>query len=117
MKKLRHLSIIGVAGVVAQLGERLVRNEEVEGSIPFNSTSIVKNARKIGLFLCLDQGVPKTYPSEDIPKDVGRIHSKMWMPSWMEIGELLKKRTDKRFTPKNCLDVIRSDIGRLLHRS
>ena len=27
-------------GVVAQLGERSVRNAEVEGSIPFNSTAV-----------------------------------------------------------------------------
>ncbi len=27
-----------MSGVVAQLGERSVRNAEVEGSIPFNST-------------------------------------------------------------------------------
>jgi hypothetical protein len=27
-------------GVVAQLGERLVRNEEVSGSIPLNSTTL-----------------------------------------------------------------------------
>jgi hypothetical protein len=29
-------------GAVAQLGERLVRNEEVSGSIPLSSTKIIK---------------------------------------------------------------------------
>lgn len=29
----------GVLGAVAHLGERFVRNEEVEGSIPFSSTA------------------------------------------------------------------------------
>ncbi len=30
---------LGDGGAVAQLGERLVRNEEVDGSIPFSSTN------------------------------------------------------------------------------
>jgi hypothetical protein len=30
---------VGVLGAVAQLGERLVRNEEVRGSIPLGSTT------------------------------------------------------------------------------
>ena len=34
-------------GLVAQLGERRVRNAEVEGSIPFGSI-IIRNARPIG---------------------------------------------------------------------
>ena len=36
-------------GVVAQLGERLVRNEEVSGSIPLNSTMLRLYARSISL--------------------------------------------------------------------
>ena len=34
----------GFDGDVAQLGERLVRNEEVDGSIPFISTNMCKRA-------------------------------------------------------------------------
>ncbi len=33
------------SGAVAQLGERLVRNEEVSGSIPLSSTNYQKNFR------------------------------------------------------------------------
>jgi hypothetical protein len=36
-------------GPVAQLGERLVRNQEVEGSIPFGST----NEKLAGTEMCL----------------------------------------------------------------
>ena len=32
-------------GAVAQLGERLVRNEEVSGSIPLSSTTAVREAK------------------------------------------------------------------------
>jgi hypothetical protein len=46
-------------GAVAQLGERLVRNEEVSGSIPLSSTKTTLNniskspkvSRKTGFFL------------------------------------------------------------------
>ena len=34
---------LGLAGAVAQLGERLVRNEEVSGSIPLGSTTLFLN--------------------------------------------------------------------------
>ncbi len=39
------------SGAVAQLGERLVRNEEVSGSIPLSSTKLLKklSSQRIGL--------------------------------------------------------------------
>ena len=36
----RRLSIAARIGAVAQLGERVVRNDEVRGSIPLGSTSL-----------------------------------------------------------------------------
>jgi hypothetical protein len=40
---LSDASLSAGCGVVAQLGERLVRNEEVSGSIPLNSTKHTSN--------------------------------------------------------------------------
>jgi hypothetical protein len=41
-------SKLSLAGVVAQLAERLVRNEKVRGSTPLGSTSLlIKHLRKI----------------------------------------------------------------------
>ncbi len=37
-----------LGGAVAQLGERLVRNEEVSGSIPLGSTSLRRTAASAG---------------------------------------------------------------------
>ena len=46
---------IGHLGGVAQLGERLVRNQKASGSIPLTSTSIHKACSDAGLFLsCFD---------------------------------------------------------------
>ena len=39
--------IAGPVGAVAQLGERLVRNEEVSGSIPLSSTKVLSNKVRI----------------------------------------------------------------------
>lgn len=38
-----HPKIYGTGGAVAQMGERLVRNEEVRGSIPLSSTTLLFN--------------------------------------------------------------------------
>src|SRR4051812_2475998 len=55
-------STITVVGVVAQLGERRVRNAEVEGSIPFDSTD----------------GTPSSKASYSLPSDVRKCDSKTW---------------------------------------
>ena len=36
------------SGRVAQLGERVVRNDEVAGSIPVTSTNLVNSLRRMG---------------------------------------------------------------------
>ena len=41
-----NLMVSGTRGAVAQLGERSVRNAEVEGSIPFRSTRLNSKSRK-----------------------------------------------------------------------
>ena|SRR6476619_6736224 len=41
-------ALVGALGAVAQLGERLVRNEEVRGSIPLGSTSLRRFAAPAG---------------------------------------------------------------------
>jgi hypothetical protein len=42
-------------GAVAQLGERLVRNEEVSGSIPLSSTNKINHAvSRISLIIAVD---------------------------------------------------------------
>ena len=41
-------ALVGALGAVAQLGERLVRNEEVRGSIPLGSTSLRRFAATAG---------------------------------------------------------------------
>ncbi len=38
-------------GAVAQLGERLVRNQQVMGSIPFGSIAVQKSPLNSGLFV------------------------------------------------------------------
>ena len=43
-------------GAVAQLGERLVRNEEVSGSIPLSSTKRINDLQEIFLFYGLVVG-------------------------------------------------------------
>lgn len=45
---LRNVRPHGV-GAVAQLGERLVRNEEVRGSIPLSSTTLLANLSRASL--------------------------------------------------------------------
>jgi hypothetical protein len=53
-----------LVGAVAQLGERLVRNEEVSGSIPLSSTKTILNnipespkaSEKTGFFLAFRPG-------------------------------------------------------------
>ena len=52
------------------------------------STQRLPKAAKLLVFLYLDQDISKTYSSKDIPRDVGRIHSKIWMPSWMETKDV-----------------------------
>src|SRR6202044_2205967 len=42
-------AILPIGGAVAQLGERLVRNEEVRGSTPLGSTKSRPNARTCGI--------------------------------------------------------------------
>jgi hypothetical protein len=37
----RAVKLVKVCGAVAQLGERLVRNEEASGSIPLSSTKLL----------------------------------------------------------------------------
>ncbi len=41
----RCVVVLGELGAVAQLGERLVCNQEVDGSIPFSSTSAAIGCR------------------------------------------------------------------------
>jgi hypothetical protein len=48
-----------LAGAVAQLGERLVRNEEVRGSTPLGSTSLHRSAAGLA------RHPPKGYPPKD----------------------------------------------------
>ena len=45
----RQKLLQGLSGDVAQLGERLVRNEEVGGSIPLISTKNVSSPRSAGV--------------------------------------------------------------------
>jgi hypothetical protein len=40
---MRRMGTMVEQGAVAQLGERLVRNEEVSGSIPLSSTNSIKH--------------------------------------------------------------------------
>jgi hypothetical protein len=52
--KLRQILLfLSFSGDVAQLGERVVRNDEVEGSIPFFSTTLISKKRPLGRFLLI----------------------------------------------------------------
>src|SRR6478752_7262627 len=52
-----------LAGAVAQLGERLVRNEEVRGSTPLGSTSLHRSAAGLA------RHPPKGYPPRTTAAD------------------------------------------------
>ncbi len=54
-------------GAVAQLGERVVRNDEVRGSIPLGSTININN---VGVF-ALSYGISPLYPHLNLIKLCG----------------------------------------------
>ena len=54
-------------GAVAQLGERLVRNEEVSGSIPLSSTKISPGECKGGSSSVAERQLPKLNVAGSIP--------------------------------------------------
>ena len=57
----------GGYGVVAQLGERLVRNEEVSGSIPLNSTIQKPPGKSSGSSSVAERQLPKLNVAGSIP--------------------------------------------------
>ena len=60
-------------GAVAQLGERLVRNEEVSGSIPLSSTIESRCWYKSGSSSVAERQLPKLNVAGSIPVSRSRI--------------------------------------------
>jgi hypothetical protein len=77
-------------GAIAQLGERIVRNDEVVGSIPTSSTIFSSTCGGVSLVMPADIGF------HVLPKLVGHQRAYVSNESLIDIGTLEKYKTAQR---------------------